>query len=76
MVYKAGMIHQRVGEREKALKCFMEVDRQAKGHVEAKFQIAKIHYMNQKILMADDYLNQILRIDPKNEEAMDLRKKI
>ncbi|SDU21171.1 response regulator [Desulfobacula phenolica] len=76
MVYKAGLIHQQAGEREKALKCFMEVDRQAKGHVEAKFQIAKIHYMNQKVLMADDYLNQILRIDPKNEAAINFRKKI
>jgi CheY-like chemotaxis protein len=76
MAYKAGLIHQQAGKREKALKCFMEVDRQAKGHVEAKYQIAKIHYMNQKVLMADDYLNQILRIDPKNEAAMDLRKKI
>ncbi|CCK79831.1 response regulator [Desulfobacula toluolica] len=76
MIYKAGLIHKQVGEWAKALKCFMEVDRQAKGHIEAKFQIAKIHCMNKKIFVADDYLNQILRIDPKNEAAIELRKKI
>ena len=74
MIYKAGLICQTAGDWDKALTHFIKVDRQVRGHVEAKFQIAKIYYRNQKILKADDYLNQILRIDPKNEAALALRR--
>ncbi len=76
MVYKAALVNQEAGDWEKALKRFIDVDRHIRGHVDAKFQIAKIYYMNRKVLQADDYLNQILRIDPKNEEALALRREI
>jgi CheY-like chemotaxis protein/Tfp pilus assembly protein PilF len=76
MVYKAGLISYEAGDWEKALSSFIEVDRHVRSHVDAKFQIAKIYYMNRKILQADDYLNQILRIDPKHEDALALRAEI
>jgi len=76
MVYKAGLIFSETGDLEKALKYFIQVDRHVRGHVDAKFQIAKIYYMDQKILKADDYLNQILRLDPSHEEALALRREI
>jgi len=76
MVYKTGIIHQEAGDWEKALKYFIDVDRHVRGHLEVKFQIAKIYYMNRKVLKADEYLNQILRIDPKHEEAIALRREI
>jgi len=76
MVYKAGLVHQESGDWEKALTYFIKVDRNVRSHVNAKFQIAKTYYMNHKILKADDYLNQILRIDPGNQEALALRRKI
>ncbi len=76
MIYKAGLVHQETGNWEKALTYFIEVDCHVRGHVEAKFQIAKIYYVNGKSFKADEYLNQILRIDPKNEAAIALRKKI
>ena len=74
VLYKAGQINLELGNREKALAYFLEVDRQARGHVDAKIQIAKIYFMDRKIIQADDYLNQILRIDPKNKDAITLRK--
>jgi CheY-like chemotaxis protein len=74
MIYKTGLICQTAGDWDKALTHFMKIDRQVRGHIKAKFQIAKIYYRNQKILDADDYLNQILRIDPKNEAALALRR--
>ncbi len=76
MIYKVGSVYQEAGNWEKALKCFIEVDRHVRSHIKAKFQIAKIYFMNRKVLQADDYLNQILRIDPGNEEALALRREI
>lgn len=76
MVYKAGMVSWEAGDWEKALTRFVEVDRHVRDHLEAKFQIAKIYRMNGKILQADDYLNQILRVDPTHKEALALRAEI
>ena len=76
IVYKAGLVHIEAGNIEKALDCFLKVDRHVRGHIEAKFQIAKIYYRYRKVLKADDYLNQILRIDPGNQEALALRREL
>ncbi|MCG8550990.1 MAG: response regulator [Desulfobacterales bacterium] len=74
LVYKAGMIFLESGNREKALAHFMNIDRHVRGHLDAKLQIAKILCANKRILQADDYLNQILRLDPGHEEAIELRR--
>ncbi len=76
IVYKAGLINLETGNLEKALEYFIEVDRHVRSHVDAKFNIAKIYFINRKILQADEYLNQILRINPRHKEAIDLRKEI
>jgi len=76
MIYKTGMVYQAAGNWEKALRYFIDVDRHVRSHIKAKFQIAQIYYTNERMLQADDYLNQILRIDPGNEAALALRRKI
>ncbi len=76
MVFKAGRIFLQTGDWEKALVYFTKVDRHVRGHIDAKLEIAKIYYMNRKIYKADDYLNQILRIQPKHEEALMLRREM
>ncbi len=76
LIYKLGMIHLESDDREKALKQFDTVDRHVRGHVEAKMQIAKIYYKDGKILKADEYLNQILRVKPNHEQAILLRREI
>lgn len=76
MIYKAGLIILGMGDTDKALKYFTKVDRHVRGHLDVKFEIAKIYYMNRKILKADDYLNQILRLDPNHEEAIALRREL
>ncbi|WP_320044931.1 response regulator [uncultured Desulfobacter sp.] len=74
IIYKAGMIFLESGDRDKAMAHFMNVDRHVRGHLDAKLQIAKILSANKRILQADDYLNQILRLDPGHEEAIELRR--
>jgi len=76
LLYKAGLVYKDTGDSDKALEYFTKVDSHKNGHIPAKLQIARIYYLNKKILRADDYLNQILRIDPKNKEALDLRSEL
>lgn len=76
LVYKAGTICLESGDREKALEHFMTVDRHVRGHLDAKLQIARILAANRRVIQADDYLNQILRLDPKNKEAIELRRNL
>ncbi len=74
MVFKTGVVSLLTNDEDKALKYFTEVDRHVRGHIQAKMEIAKIYYKNRKVLKADEYLNQILRIDPSNEDALTLRR--
>ena len=76
IVYKAGLVCLKADDTEKALKYFIEVDRHIKGHVNAKFQIAKILVHKGKVIPAKNYLTQILRIDQTNEDALALRREI
>lgn len=76
LLYKAGTIYLETGDQESALECFVKVDDNRRGDIKTKLQIAKIHLNNKRILQADDYLNRILRIEPSNKEALDLRRQI
>lgn len=76
LLYKAGTIYLETGDQEKALECFVTVDNNRRGDIKTKLQIAQIHFNNRRILQADDYLNRILRIDPSNREALQLRQKV
>ncbi|WP_321492399.1 response regulator [uncultured Desulfobacter sp.] len=76
LLYKAGTIYLETGDQGKALECFVKVDDNRRGDVRTKLQIAKIHLNNKRILQADDYLNRILRVEPSNKEALDLRRQL
>ena len=76
MIYKLGLVYLESDDIEKAMNNFIEVDRHVRGHIDAKLQIAKIFIAKGKVLQGDNYLNQILRIDLKNEAALELRREI
>lgn len=76
MVYKAGLVALESGDWKAALDYFTKVDMHVRGHIDAKFNLARIYFQNRKILKADDYLNQILRLEPKHEKALELRKSL
>lgn len=74
MAFKAGTLHRDTGDMETALAYYETADSLEKGHIGAKMEIAKIHWRNNRILQADDYLAQILRLDPGNKDARGLRR--
>lgn len=76
LVYKAGLVCQEMGDHERAMESFKMVDLHEKSHVESKLQIARLYHAQGKIFQADVFLNQILRIDPKNQEALLLRSQL
>jgi CheY-like chemotaxis protein len=76
MVFKAAEVCTIVEDFDKALELFEIVDRNQGSRIDVKLKIAQIHYNNNKPYKAYDYLNQILRIDPVNAEALELRRKI
>lgn len=76
LLYKAGIIYLEIGDQEKAMECFVTVDTNRRGDINTKLQIARIHFNNRRILQADDYLNRILRIEPSNKEALEMRQQL
>lgn len=76
LIHRAGLVYYDTGDFDQALKYFRMVDSHRGSHVEAKLYLAKIYHMKKKVLKADDYLNQILRIDPQNTEALALRREL
>jgi tetratricopeptide (TPR) repeat protein len=65
-----------LGSTEEALEHFIDVDRHDRKYADAKLYIAKIYYEDKRVLKADEYLNQILRIDPTNDETINLRRSL
>lgn len=76
MVYKAGEVYAAIGDTQKALELFENVDRYQSSRLDVKLEIAKIHFGNNHAYQADEYLNKILRKDPRNSEALALRRAI
>jgi len=76
LLHRAGVVHYLTEDFDQALEFFQTVDSHKKGDTEAKFYIARIYHLKGKILKADDYLNQILLIDPENQEAIELRREL
>lgn len=73
MVYKLGIVSLESGDLEKALNNFIMVDKHVRSHIDAKLNIARLYYERGKVVQADDYINQILRINPRHEASLSLR---
>ena len=76
LVYKAGQICEALGEEDKALECFLLADQRPGNPLAVKLKIARIYFLKNKVIQADGYLNQVLRMDPKNKEALSMRRSI
>jgi CheY-like chemotaxis protein len=76
LVYKAAQIHEDMGENDKALEYYLVANQYSDSPSDVKLRIARIYLMQKKIIHADNYLSQLLRIDPENQEAINMRRSI
>ncbi|WDP91646.1 MAG: response regulator [Desulfobacter sp.] len=76
LLYKAGLIFEALGEDDKALDYYLAADRHMVEPVNSKLKIAGLYCRKDKVLQADEYISQILRIDPQHKDALELRRNI
>ena len=67
-------LYDQTGDPESAVKHYKTLDENVPNHVTAKLAIAKYYLTQKKVFVVDEYINQILKIEPKNIEALALRK--
>ena len=75
LAYKLGVAYMKSGDLKNAQTQFRKVDEHTEDNIDAKLQLARIYYHQKRVFLADEVINQILRIDPQNEKALELRKK-
>jgi uncharacterized protein HemY len=75
LVFKAGIAHEKTGNVDKALQLYASIDQKTGYHIEAKLRMARIYINKRKVLLADDLLNDVLKIHPEHEDALALRQK-
>ncbi|MCF8044778.1 MAG: response regulator [Desulfarculaceae bacterium] len=75
LMYKLGVAYMKAGDLKNAQDRFQKVDENTEDNIDAKLHLARIYYHQKRVFLADDMINQVLRIDPQNEKALELRKK-
>jgi tetratricopeptide (TPR) repeat protein len=71
---KIGNINYNQGNSEKALAMFLHIEKLKPNCIDTKIKIAKLYVDMKKIFLADDVLNAVLRIEPENTTAIEMRK--
>jgi CheY-like chemotaxis protein len=75
LVYKAGIANEKNGNIDKALQLYTSLDQKTGYHIDAKIRMARIYINKRKVLLADDLINEVLKIHPDHQEALALREK-
>jgi len=75
LAYKLGIACMKAGDLKNAQAQFQRVDEHTEGNIDAKLHLARIYYHQKRVFPADEVINEILKIDPQNEKALELRKK-
>lgn len=76
LLFKAGVVFETLGDQDQALEYFLSADKNMIHPVASKLKIAKLYYQKNKVLQADEFITQVLRMEPENEEALELRRAI
>jgi len=76
LLFKAGEVYEHLGDDDKALEYFLTADKNMINPIQSKLRIARLYFKKEKIIQADDFIIQVLRMEPENEEAIELRRAI
>ncbi|MBF0203913.1 MAG: response regulator [Desulfamplus sp.] len=79
---KAARLYTQTGEPDKALEYYENINNIAKidkdlteeEFIDVKLTLAKIYLEKKKAFIVEQYLNQILKIDPQNAKALEIRR--
>ncbi len=79
---KAAKLYTKVGEPDKALEFYENINSSAKIDrdltaeelIDVKLKLARAYIDKKRPFIVEEYLNQILKIDPKHSEALELRR--
>lgn len=74
LLFTLATLHEKAGDINSATDCYTKVDENVPNHLEAKLALAKINFYQKRVFVTEEYLKQVLKIDPKNEEALSIRK--
>lgn len=74
LVYQAGTVCEMMDDNETAIANFLLVDKHQFSRIDVKLKLARLFILKKKVIQADNYLNQVLKKDPSNEEALTLRR--
>lgn len=74
LMFTLATLYEKAGDIKTAMDQYILVDENVPNHLEAKLALAKINFYQKKIFVTDEYLKQILKIDPNHEEALMMRK--
>jgi CheY-like chemotaxis protein len=75
LLFQMGLAYEKIGQYNRALGYFTDADNLDENNVETMMHIARNYIAIDKALRADHYLQAIMRIDPKNQEALELLRK-
>ena len=75
-VFKAGRACEALGDIDTAISHFSLVEQKEPDRIDVKLRLAACYLAREKVIQADDYVNQVLKIDPDNPEARALRQQL
>ena len=76
LLFKAGKVYEQLEEDDKALEYYLTADKNIINSIQAKLRIARLYFKKEKVIQADDFITQVLRLEPENKEALELRRAI
>jgi cytochrome c-type biogenesis protein CcmH/NrfG len=73
-MFTLATLYERSGDTASALNLYKTVDEEVPDHVGAKLAMAKIYFYQKKTFVVEEYLKQVLTLEPDNIEARTLLK--
>jgi|GEM_PF-610398 len=76
LLLKTAEVYEHLRDDDKALEYYLTADKNIINSIQAKLKIARLYFKKEKVIQADDFITQVLRLEPENKEALELRRAI